>query len=124
MDNRTFLECLISLTSNHMKLVRRGDNPNKETLMYISYVSCSYRLSGMFTCKFRKGAEVRLQLGDRLDTSTTSRGKTHNRVTNWTSKLGESQHRSWASEWGNPRSEDCFQMRVLPISEAVNLVRT
>ena len=37
--------------SNYMKLVCRGNNPNKKTLMYILYVSCNYKLSGMLTCK-------------------------------------------------------------------------
>jgi len=36
-----FLVCLMSPTSNHMKIVRRGDIPNKETLMYILYISCN-----------------------------------------------------------------------------------
>ena len=40
---------------NHMKLVRRGDNSNKKTLMYIPYISCNRTLSGTFTCKFEKG---------------------------------------------------------------------
>ena len=35
----------VHLTSNRTKLVRRGDNQNKKTLVYIPYVSCSYRLN-------------------------------------------------------------------------------
>jgi len=70
--------------------------------MYIPYVSCNYKLSGIFTCKLERGSEVAVRLIDRLDASTLSKGKTHNRVTIRTSELGESQQWSWAFEWGNP----------------------
>jgi len=29
LDDQTYPECLMSTTSNHTKLVRPGDNPNK-----------------------------------------------------------------------------------------------
>jgi len=44
----------------------------------------------MFTCK--KRPEVGMLPSDRLDASTPSRGKTHNRVM------------IWSSEWENPSS--------------------
>jgi len=54
MDDRIFSECLISSASNHTKLVRRENNPYKKAFMYIPYVSCNYKLSGMLTCKFER----------------------------------------------------------------------
>ena len=49
-------------------------------------------LSGMLTHKLERGTEMGVWPIDRLDASTLSRGKTHNRVTIRT------------SEWENPSS--------------------
>ena len=48
--------------------------------MYIPYVSCNYKLSGMFTCKFGKGPKIRGRTSDILDVSTPSRGESHRGV--------------------------------------------
>ena len=41
--NRLGYQDYACLASNHTKLVRQGDNPNKKIIMYISYVLCVYR---------------------------------------------------------------------------------
>jgi len=43
--NTNLTENYVHSVSNHTKLVRRGDNPNKKTFMYISYVSCIHWLN-------------------------------------------------------------------------------
>jgi len=35
----------IGLDFGFMRLIRQGDNPNKETLIYIPYTPCHYNLS-------------------------------------------------------------------------------
>ena len=41
---------IMYLASNTMKLERRGNNPNKKILMYISYVLYGFRLNIHNTC--------------------------------------------------------------------------
>ena len=53
--NRLNWQDYICSVSNHMKLVRRGDNPNKEALMYIPYISCIHSLSKTLTYKLERG---------------------------------------------------------------------
>ena len=79
----------MSTASNDTKLVRRGDNPHKKTLMYMLYISCNYRLSGMFTCKKKKEPEVRMWPSDRLDLPTLRKGRIRNKVTIRTSEWGD-----------------------------------
>ena len=55
MDKATYT----SLDYGFMRLIRRGDNPNKETLIYIPYISyhhdlSSYNLSCLHNNRIRK----------------------------------------------------------------------
>jgi len=113
--------CLISPASNHTKLVHRGNNPNKKTLIYMPYVSCNFRLSGMLTCKLERCI-------DRLDASTLSGENPISEVAIRNCEWGIPQQRSWAFEWGKSqhwsRIRSCFWVRKIPISRAVTLVGT
>jgi len=55
---------------SHSRLVHQGDNPNKETLIYVPYVMSNHGHKR----PAKKGSEVEMSPKDRLDASTPSWG--------------------------------------------------